>query len=78
MVELLVILAIVGILAAMAGPQILFLSKPLQNATDQTAGIFKQARMRSIATTSAYRIRAESTTKLKVEAAKARSCDATT
>jgi hypothetical protein len=46
-----------GVLAVMTGPMLLWANKPLQNGTNQTAGIFKQVRMRAIVTTSTYRVR---------------------
>jgi prepilin-type N-terminal cleavage/methylation domain-containing protein len=56
LIEALVTIAIIGVLAAMTAPMFSGYNKPLQNATNQVAGVFKQARMRAIATTNAFRI----------------------
>ena len=79
--ESLAVVTIFGVLAAISAPVILWFNKPLQNASNQTAGIFKQARMRAIATTSSLRITPDPqspTTKFKVEASKTRGCAAKT
>lgn len=70
LVELIVIVAIIGILAAIAAPSLSFANKPLQNATNIVAGNFKQARAKAMSTTSAFRITSVSATELKAEYAK--------
>jgi prepilin-type N-terminal cleavage/methylation domain-containing protein len=57
LIELLSVVGLMGVLAVMTGPMLLWANKPLQNGTNQTAGIFKQVRMRAIVTTSTYRVR---------------------
>jgi prepilin-type N-terminal cleavage/methylation domain-containing protein len=57
LLELLSVVGLMGVLAVMTGPMLLWANKPLQNGTNQTAGIFKQVRMRAIVTTSVYRVR---------------------
>jgi Tfp pilus assembly protein FimT len=57
LLELLSVVGLMGVLAVMTGPMLLWANKPLQNGTNQTAGIFKQVRMRAIVTTSTYRVR---------------------
>ncbi|NCJ06534.1 prepilin-type N-terminal cleavage/methylation domain-containing protein [Synechococcales cyanobacterium C] len=74
--EAMAVIAVTGILAAFAIPQFGFTNRPLQNGTYQLAGVFKQARMRAIATTSATRIYAESPTQLVVETSRSASCSA--
>ncbi len=76
--EVMAVVAITGILAAFAIPQFGFVNRPLQNGTYQMAGVFKQARMRAIATTSATRIYAESPTQIVVETSRTGSCSAQT
>ncbi|MBW4551838.1 MAG: hypothetical protein KME35_12115 [Aphanocapsa sp. GSE-SYN-MK-11-07L] len=87
MVELLVVVVIIGILGAATAPSLFFAHKPLKSATDQTAAIFKRARIRAISTTSAYRIRVDdetfsptttNATRFIVEAATSASCGADT
>jgi prepilin-type N-terminal cleavage/methylation domain-containing protein len=87
LVELLVVIAIIGILGAFTAPSLFFTHKPLKSATEQTASIFKQARIRAISTTSAYRIRVDTAsflptttnaTRFTVEAATSASCGADT
>jgi prepilin-type N-terminal cleavage/methylation domain-containing protein len=79
LIEILATVAIIGIVGALTVPALLWASKPLQNATNQTVGIFKQARMRAIATTTAYRIRATPDQRgFIVEAATTRGCGALT
>jgi hypothetical protein len=71
-------IAVLGVLTALGAPLFLGTNKPLQNATDQLEGVFKQVRMRAISTTTAYRVRQTSPTQLVVEAAATRGCEATT
>lgn len=78
MPELLVILAIIGIMSVIAGPQLLFANKPLQNGTNQLVGILKQTRSRAMVTTSIYRVKPTSATQLEVKTAQARACAGST
>lgn len=79
LIEVLVTIAIIGILVAATAPLVTGFNKPLQNATNQISGILKQARMRAIATTTAYRITPRSDNQgLIVEAATSRGCGSTT
>jgi prepilin-type N-terminal cleavage/methylation domain-containing protein len=68
--ELLAVVAIVGILAALAMPSVLWANKPGENATKQIAGNFKLARAKAMSKTSAYRVKGISENFLKVEYAK--------
>jgi prepilin-type N-terminal cleavage/methylation domain-containing protein len=77
--EMVVTLAILGVFSALAGPQMFSVSKPLQNGTNQLAGILKQVRMRAIVTTTAYRVRpAADRRSLIVERATTSGCGAAT
>ncbi len=80
LIEALVTIAIIGVLAALVGPGLFAVNKPLQNATNQVSGIFKQVRLRAIATTTAYRVRPNPTNNraLIVEASNTRGCGSTT
>jgi type IV fimbrial biogenesis protein FimT len=75
LVEVLVVIAIIGILSAMAVPSLMFANKPLQNAVTQVSGNFQLIRARAMATTSAYRVRPGSATNLIAESAN--NCSAT-
>jgi len=76
--ELLVTLAIIGILAAFVGPQLVFANNPLEDGTNQVSGIFKQSRARAMVTTSILRVMPVSATQLSVQNARARVCAANT
>jgi len=79
--ELLVVVAIIGILAAMVSIGKSWYENPLANSRDQITGILKSVRLRAMSTTSTYRVRPDPsspTTKLKVESANSGSCDAST
>lgn len=67
LIEIITILAIIGILSAIAAPSLLFANKPLQNATNILVGHFKQIRAKAMVTTSAYRLKSVSTTRLEAE-----------
>lgn len=69
LVEVLVVLIIIGTMAAFAMPSVLWANKPLENASKQVAGNFKVARAKAVAKTSAYRITAVSATQFLVESA---------
>jgi len=79
--ELLVIVAIIGILAAIASIGKSWYENPLANSRDRVTGILKAVRLKAMSTTSTYRVRPDPnnpTTKLKVESTKSGSCDAST
>jgi len=79
--ELLVVVAIIGILAAMVSIGKAWYENPLADSRDRVTGILKAVRLRAMSTTSTYRVRPDPsnpTTKLKVESAKSGSCDAST
>ena len=76
LVEILIVIAIVGIMAGFAAPYINFGIDTLQDATRRVASNFRLVRTQAIAQTSAYRISQSSATQLKVE--RANSCFATT
>lgn len=78
LIELLIAITIVGVLAAITAPNLGFTNKPLQQATNQTLGILKQARSRAIVTTSIYQVMPTSTNQLSIKTAQARVCAAST
>jgi prepilin-type N-terminal cleavage/methylation domain-containing protein len=67
MIELLVIIAIIGILAAIGFLNLRPLHNEARAAANDFAGTAKQARGRAMATTSAYRLVYEAPDRLKVE-----------
>ena len=79
--ELLVVVAIIGILAAIASIGKSWYENPLADSRDRVTGILKTVRLKAMSTTSTYRVRPDPsnpTTKLKVESTKSGSCDAST
>lgn len=79
--ELLAVVTIIGILAAMVSIGKSWYENPLADSRDRVTGVLKAVRLRAMSTTSTYRVRpdpANPTTKLKVESAKSGSCDAST
>jgi len=70
LIELLVIIALIGVMAAFSAPYITFGINPLRDTTNRIASTFKLIRVKAMSQTSAYRIKQDSTTKLKVERAK--------
>lgn len=66
-IELLVIVAILGITIVAGGMGLRALGNDLQNAASETSAFFKQARIKAISTTSAYRVVFESETRLRAE-----------
>ncbi|PZV27744.1 MAG: prepilin-type cleavage/methylation domain-containing protein [Snowella sp.] len=79
--ELLVIVAIIGILAAIASIGKSWYENPLANSRDRVTGVLKAVRLKAMSTTSTYRVRPDPsnpTTKLKVESTQSGSCDAST
>ena len=79
--ELLVVVAIIGILAAIASIGKSWYENPLADSRDRVTGILKAVRLKAMSTTSTYRVRPDPsnpTTKLKVESTQSGSCDAST
>ena len=67
LVELIVVVAVLGVLLGIGALNLRPLSGDLQNDANLVAGIFKQARVKSVATTSGYRIVKVSDTRLVAE-----------
>lgn len=67
LIEIIIIVAVVGILATIAVVNFRALGNDLNNATENLAGYFKQVRVRAMSKTSAYRIIQLSDTKLSAE-----------
>ena len=76
LIETLIVLALVGIMAALITPYLSFGNDPLRDTTNRIAGDFKLMRAQAMAQTSAYRVRQISETQLTIE--NARSCSDTT
>lgn len=74
-IELLIVLAIIGILAAIVALNLRPLSNHAENGANAIAAGLKQARARAMSTTSAYRLVFASPT--RIEASYANSCSAT-
>ena len=74
--ELLIVLALVGIVVSIAGLYLRPAEMPLQTGVELTEGFLRQARMKAIANTSAYRVTAPSDGVLLAEYAP--SCDSAT
>ena len=69
LLEMLVVLAIIGISVGAATLNLAPLGSPLQAGTSLVEGFMRQARLNAIATTSAYRVRPTSIYKLGAETA---------
>jgi type IV fimbrial biogenesis protein FimT len=67
LVELLAVVALLGIMAAFAIPSVLSTNKNWENASKQVAGNFKLARAKAVSKTSVYRIKPISSTRFEVE-----------
>lgn len=67
LLEILVVLLLAGIMAAMSAPYISFGINPLPDTTNRLAGNIKLMRAKAMAETSAYRMRQISETQLIVE-----------
>ena len=81
LVELLAVVEIIGILAAMVSIGKSWYENPLANSRDRVTGVLKAVRLKAMSTTSTYRVRpdpANPTTKLIVESTQGGSCDAST
>jgi prepilin-type N-terminal cleavage/methylation domain-containing protein len=79
--ELLVVVAIIGILSAMVSIGKSWYENPLANSRDRVTGVLKAVRLKAMSTTSTYRVRpdpANPSQKLIVESTKSGSCDAST
>ena len=69
LVELLIVLAVVGVVLAIAALNLRPLGAPLDQAANGLAGSLRQARTKAMATTSAYRVRPTSPTRVITERA---------
>lgn len=67
LVELLVIIALIGIMAAFSAPYITFGINPLKDTTNRLASTFKLMRVKAMSQTSAYRIKQATSTTLIIE-----------
>lgn len=76
LLEIMIVLLLAGIMAAMSAPYVTFGINPLPDTTNRIASNFKLVRARAIGQTSAYRISQTSLTRLTVE--RARTCFDTT
>ena len=79
--ELLVVVAIIGILAAIASIGKSWYENPLADSRDRVTGVLKAVRLKAMSTTSTYRVRpdpANPSQKLMVESTQGGSCDAST
>lgn len=72
LLELLVVLAVLGVLVGIAGLNLRGLDTPAQSGANALGGVFRQARAKAMGATAAYRVRARSATAAAVESA--RSC----
>lgn len=76
LIEILVVIALTALLAALAAPAVTFGNNPLKDSSNRIAASFTWARVRAIASTSAVRIRPLSNTEFIMERA-ARCTDTT-
>ncbi|WP_299486841.1 GspH/FimT family protein [Acaryochloris sp. IP29b_bin.137] len=76
LIEILVVIALTAMLAALAAPAVTFGNNPLRDSSNRIASSFKWARARAISSTSAVRIRPLSNTEFIMERA-ARCSDTT-
>lgn len=75
-IEVVVVVGLIGFLAAIAAPAITFGTHPLRDTSNRIAANFKLARAKAMSKTSAYRIRPLSVEQLIIE--QANNCNATT
>lgn len=66
-IELVIVLSMIGLMAAIALPRFRELSNELENAARETGGFFRQARAEAMTTTSAYRVISNSSRRLRAE-----------
>ncbi len=78
LVELMVVVAILGVVLGIGFMNLRTLSGDLKNTANHVAGAFKQARAKAMATTSAYRVVKKSARRLELEYANACGSDAWT
>lgn len=69
LIEILVVVALTALLAALAAPAVTFGNNPLRDSSNRIAASFKWARARAMAETSAVRIRPISNTEFVMERA---------
>ena len=75
LMEIIAVTAIIGVTAAIAGASLSFLDDPLETATNDVTGQFRLARVKAMASTSAYRLVPTSSTQILAQYAP--NCDAT-
>ncbi|MGF1604359.1 MAG: GspH/FimT family pseudopilin [Thermosynechococcaceae cyanobacterium] len=75
MPELMAVIAITGVLAAIAAPSMSFGTEPLRDTTNRVSANLKMARSKAMAQTSAYRVRPISNGEMVIE--RATNCDDT-
>lgn len=76
LVEMLIILAVLGIVGAIAFINLRAFENPVQDGANQLAGLLKQGRAKAMATTSAYQVEPVSTGSNRIVARTAVSCNA--
>lgn len=74
-IELLVVMFLIAVLSKSAISNLAVVKNPLQDGTTQVLGLLKEVRAKSISTTSAYTLSADSSTRLSAEYAN--TCEAT-
>jgi len=67
LIELLIVVSVLGIVFSIAAPRLRGLENELGNAAFETAGFLLRARAEAMTSTSAYRVVAESQTRLRTE-----------
>jgi prepilin-type N-terminal cleavage/methylation domain-containing protein len=67
LVEALVVMALVGVVLGISANTFRGMTNDLENAVAETAGFFRQTRVKAMATTSAYRVVVNSSTELAAE-----------
>lgn len=78
LIEIIIILAILGIVGAIAFINLRAFDNPVQDGANQLAGILKQGRAKAMATTSAYRVEPVSAGSNQLMAKTALGCDSPT
>lgn len=69
-IELLIVLAVAGLVVGIAAPRFRALTNELESAARETGGFFQLARSKAMTTTSAYRVIVDSDTRLRAESAR--------